>query len=75
MLENGTDIVSPTAAASTPSPRRSAARSPAYAAIENLTLVNVATALNGIGNGLNNVINGNNFLLDTLSGGATATTS
>ena len=37
-------------------------------AVENLTLVNVATALNGIGNNLNNVITGNNFN-NTLSGG------
>jgi serralysin len=36
--------------------------------LENLTLVNVATALNGVGNNLNNVITGNNFN-NILSGG------
>ena len=36
--------------------------------VENLTLVNVATALNGTGNNLNNAITGNNFN-NTLTGG------
>jgi len=40
-----------------------------YAAIENLTLVNVTTATTGTGNSLNNVITGNNFA-NTLSGAA-----
>ena len=69
MLENGADAVSDAGGIDTATSTIS--RSLAVGgltAVENLTLVNVATALNGIGNNLNNVITGNNFN-NTLSGG------
>ena len=69
MLENGADAVSDAGGIDTATSTIS--RSLAVGgltAVENLTLVNVATALNGTGNNLNNVITGNNFN-NTLSGG------
>ena len=68
VLENGTDAVSDSGGIDTITStiNRSLA---GYAAVDNLTLVNVATALTGTGNGLNNVITGNNFA-NTLSGAA-----
>ena len=69
VLENGADTVSDAGGIDTATSTIS--RSLAVGgltAVENLTLVNVATALNGIGNNLNNVITGNNFN-NTLSGG------
>ena len=69
VLENGADAVSDAGGIDTATSTIS--RSLAVGgltAVENLTLVNVATALNGIGNNLNNVITGNNFN-NTLSGG------
>ena len=69
VLENGADAVSDAGGIDTATSTIS--RSLAVGgltAVENLTLVNVATALNGTGNNLNNVITGNNFN-NTLSGG------
>ena len=69
MLENGADAVSDAGGIDTATSTIS--RSLAVGgltAVENLALVNVATALNGFGNNLNNVITGNNFN-NTLSGG------
>ena len=67
MLENGADAVFDTGGIDTITSTIS--RSIAgYTTVERLTLVNVATALNGIGNNLANTIVGNNFA-NTLSGG------
>jgi len=66
-LENGADVISDSGGIDTITSTIS--RSIAgYAAIEKLTLVNVAAALVGTGNNLSNVITGNNFA-NTLSGG------
>ena len=62
VLENGADAVSDAGGIDTAT--STVSRSLAVGgltAVENLTLVNVATALNGVGNNLNNVITGNNF--------------
>ena len=69
VLENGTDIISDTSGTAdtiTSTITRSIA---GYSTIENLTLVNVSTALNGTGNNLGNIITGNSFN-NTLTGGA-----
>ena len=71
MLENGADAVSDAGGIDTATSTISRSLAAGgLTAVENLTLVNVATALNGTGNNLNNVITGNNFN-NTLSGGDT----
>lgn len=68
VLENGADFISDvsgTADIITSAISRSLA---GYGTIEQLVLVNVATALTGTGNNLSNIIAGNNFA-NTLSGG------
>jgi Ca2+-binding RTX toxin-like protein len=67
VLENGTDTVADSGGIDTITSTigRNLA---SYAAIENLTLVNVSTALAGTGNNLANTITGNSFA-NTLSGG------
>ena len=67
VLENGADAVSDSGGIDTITSTISRSLA-GYAAVDNLTLVNVATALSGTGNGLNNVITGNNFA-NTLNGG------
>jgi Ca2+-binding RTX toxin-like protein len=67
VLENGADTVSDAGGIDTAT--STVSRSIAgYTTVERLTLVNVATALNGFGNNLANTIVGNNFA-NTLSGG------
>jgi len=67
VLENGFDAIVDSGGVDTVT--STVSRSIAgYAAVENLTLVNLAAALNGIGNNLGNVITGNNFN-NTLVGG------
>jgi Ca2+-binding RTX toxin-like protein len=60
VLENGADTVSDAGGLDTISSTVSRSLVP-YAAVENLMLVNVSTALNGTGNNLNNTLTGNNF--------------
>ena len=69
VLENGADGVSNSGGvdSATSTISRSLAVG-SLTAVENLTLANFATALNGVGNNLNNVITGNNFN-NTLAGG------
>jgi Ca2+-binding RTX toxin-like protein len=64
---SGIDLVQSTRSFNLASPAKS------IGAVENLTLVNVATALSGGGNAYNNVISGNNFanILDGLGGNDT----
>jgi serralysin len=70
VLENGSDTVQDTGGIDTAASTitRSLAGG-GLVNVEKLVLVNVATALNGVGNGLANVLNGNNFN-NTLDGGA-----
>ena len=69
-LENGSDLVQDIGGidTATSSITRSLAGG-GLVNVERLVLVNLATALNGAGNGLANVLNGNNFN-NTLDGGA-----
>ena len=67
VLENGADTVSDAGGIDTITSTISRNLA-GYATVEHLTLVNVATALQGTGNNLNNTLTGNNFN-NTLSGG------
>jgi Ca2+-binding RTX toxin-like protein len=67
VLENGTDTVIDTGGIDTITSTISRSLA-GYATVENLALINLATALNGTGNNFNNTLAGNNFG-NILSGG------